>query len=122
MRDILDNKLPPEWGRDRVILIGFVGDSSNDFFATPYSSSLLSLYNPMPGVEVHANLTSQIISAAKDDRPLIKSLSEPLEWLLILLWAGIGASLTWQFRDTNAASENLLPEKDKADFSRSYFS
>lgn len=81
MRDVLEDKLPPEWGRDRIILIGFVGDSFNDFFATPYSSGLRSLLEPMAGVEVHANLTSQIISAAEDGRPLIKTWSEPIEWL-----------------------------------------
>jgi adenylate cyclase len=100
MRDVLDEKLPPQWGRDRVILIGFVGISFQDFFYTPYSNRLLSLSQPTSGVEVHANLTSQIISAALDGRPLIKSWSEPVEWLWILLWSGIGAALTWQLRYT----------------------
>ncbi|HEY9612627.1 adenylate/guanylate cyclase domain-containing protein [Allocoleopsis sp.] len=105
MRDVLDGKLPPEWGRDHVILIGFVGESFQDFFYTPYSNRLLSISHPTPGVEVHANLTSQIISAALDGRPLIKSWSEPVEWLWILLWSGIGAALTWQLRYTKTVSK-----------------
>lgn len=106
MRDVLDGKLPPQWGRDRVILIGFVGDGFQDFFYTPYTSNrLLSLSHPTPGVEVHANLTSQIISAALDGRPLFKSWSEPVEGLWILLWSGIGAALTWQLRYTKTTSK-----------------
>jgi adenylate cyclase len=105
MRDVLDGKLPPEWGRDRIILIGFVGISFQDFFYTPYSNRLLSLSQPTAGVEVHANLTSQIISAALDGRPLLKSWSEPVEWLWILLWSGFGAVLTWQLRYTKTVSK-----------------
>jgi adenylate cyclase len=52
----------------------------------------------MSGVEIHANITSQIVSAALDDRPLLKTWSEPVEWLWILLWSGIGASLAWTGR------------------------
>jgi adenylate cyclase len=105
MKDVLDGNLPPQWGRDRIILIGFVGVSFQDFFYTPYSNKLLSLSDPTPGVEVHANLTSQIISAALDGRPPIKSWSEPVECLWILLWSGIGAVLTWQLRYTKTVSK-----------------
>ncbi|MBD2042915.1 CHASE2 domain-containing protein [Microcoleus sp. FACHB-672] len=98
MSDVLEDKLPPDWGRDRVILIGKFGQSFNDSFLTPYSSGLLSLPVPMNGVEIHANLTSQILSAALDNRPLIKSWSEPLEGVWILFWAAAGATLTWHLR------------------------
>ncbi|NER51367.1 MAG: adenylate/guanylate cyclase domain-containing protein, partial [Symploca sp. SIO1A3] len=98
LTEVLEDKLPPDWGRDRVILIGKVGVSFNDVFFTPYSGGLLGLSEPMSGVEVHANLTSQIISAALDGRPLIQTWSEPWEWLWIFFWSGVGATLTWKFR------------------------
>ncbi|MTJ08109.1 MULTISPECIES: CHASE2 domain-containing protein [unclassified Anabaena] len=101
MTDILEDKLPADWGRDRIILIGYAGDSFKDSFFTPYSSDLLGLPEPMNGVEIHANLTSQIISAAMENRPLIKNWSEPQEWLWIFLWSGIGATLTWKLRAQN---------------------
>ncbi len=47
----------------------------------------------MAGITIHANLISQILSAAMDDRSLIECLPEPLEWLSILIWSIIGASL-----------------------------
>ncbi|MBD2664325.1 adenylate cyclase [Richelia sinica FACHB-800] len=98
MTDVLLDKVPKNWGRDRVILIGNVAESSKDFFFTPYSSTLLSLPEPMTGVEIHANLTSQIISAALDNRSLFKSRTEPEEWLWIFFWSFVGATLTWQLR------------------------
>ncbi|MEH1967618.1 CHASE2 domain-containing protein [Nostoc sp.] len=98
MTDILEDKVPPEWGRDRIILIGNVSESFEDLFFTPYSSGLLTSPEPMPGVEIHANMASQIISAATTDRPLIKSWSQPIEIGWIFLWSFVGASLTWQWR------------------------
>ncbi|MEB3312264.1 MAG: adenylate/guanylate cyclase domain-containing protein [Snowella sp.] len=97
MTDILENRVSPDWGRDRVILIGKVGESFKDVFFTPYSS-VFGLAQGIPGVEIHATLTSQIIGAALESRPLIQSWSEPTEWLWILAWSGIGATISWQFR------------------------
>ena len=99
LTDILEDRVAPDWGRDRIVLIGKVGESFNDLFYTPYSSSLLSLPKPMAGVEVQANLISQIISAALNERPLIKTWPEPLEWLWIFIWSGVGATVTWHWRN-----------------------
>lgn len=98
LTDIWEDKLPPDWGKDRIILIGAVGVSFKDIFPTPYSSSLLRVEKPMSGVEIHANIVSQILSATLDDRPLIKTWSEPAEYLWILFWSGVGAILTWNLR------------------------
>lgn len=98
MTDVMTGKIPPDWGRDRIILIGKVGESFKDLFFIPYSSGLFELPEPVAGVEIHANLVSQIISAALENRPLIKTWSDPLENLWIVFWAGIGALLIWQLR------------------------
>lgn len=98
MTDILEDRVPPDWGRDRIILIGKVGESFKDLFFTPYSRSLFALPVPVAGVEIHAHLTSQIISAALVGRPLIKTWNEPVEWLWILFWSGVGATISWQLR------------------------
>ncbi|NEP11716.1 MAG: adenylate/guanylate cyclase domain-containing protein [Symploca sp. SIO2C1] len=108
MTEVLEDKLPPDWGRDRIILIGKVGVSFNDLFFTPYSGGLLGLSEPMSGVEVHANLTSQIISAAIDNRPLIQTWSESWEWLWIFFWSGVGGTLTWKFRYLGKRKSNTL--------------
>ncbi|TAF10140.1 MAG: adenylate/guanylate cyclase domain-containing protein [Nostocales cyanobacterium] len=101
MTDILEDKVPANWGRDRIILIGYVGEGFKDSFLTPHSSELLTLSEPMNGVEIHGHIISQIISAALENRHLFKSWSEPQEWLWILFWSGIGATLTWHLRLQN---------------------
>lgn len=98
LRDLLADRLPPDWARDRIVLLGYVGEGSKDYFFTPYSGNLLTLPEPMAGVEIHANLTSQILSAAIDDRPLIHTLPESLEVLWVFAWAALGASLSWLSR------------------------
>ncbi len=102
--DILEDRVPPDWGRDRIILIGAVGESFNDLFSTPYSSSLIRTLEPMSGVEVHANIISQLISSALDGRSMIKTWGDIYEWLWILFWSGVGAATTWKWRTAGGVS------------------
>ncbi|HEY9727965.1 MAG TPA: adenylate/guanylate cyclase domain-containing protein [Chroococcales cyanobacterium] len=98
MTDILQNRVPKDWGRDRIILVGGVSESFADLHFTPYSSSLFSQPQRMPGIEIHANIASQILSAALNRRPLIESWSKPVEVLWILLWSAVGGIISWQGR------------------------
>ncbi|MCT7983132.1 adenylate/guanylate cyclase domain-containing protein [Laspinema sp. A4] len=100
LMDILRNRLPQDWGRDRIILIGAVGESYQDLFFTPYTKEA---GNRMAGVEVHANVISQMVTAAVDDRPLIKTIPEPYEWLWIFFWGSLGAFLIWKWRYVGGA-------------------
>lgn len=98
LTDVLEGRIPDDWGRDRIILIGAVGESLKDSFLTPKSSSLIALPEQMSGVEIHAHVTSQILSAAMEGRPLIRGWSDGAEWLWIAVWSTVGALLAWQFR------------------------
>ncbi len=104
MMDILEDRVPSDWGRDRIVLIGAVSESFNDLFSTPYSSNLIRILEPMSGVEVYANLISQLISSALDGRSLINVWEEPLELLWILFWSGVGAATTWKWRTAGGVS------------------
>lgn len=119
LSDVLDNKVSPEWGKDRIILIGHVGESSGDFFFTPYT---ITPSQRMSGVEIHANIASQMLGVALEKRPLIKTTSDLLFFVLnkqfnlkfdanknpllpelldgtwIFLWALIGSIITWRLR------------------------
>jgi len=97
--DVLHNRIPPDLFRDRIVLVGATAKSLKDFFYTPYSSWSDSP-TQMAGVELQAQMTSQIIQAALHGRPLIRVLPKPLEWLWITLWSGVGAVLAWSFRKT----------------------
>lgn len=93
MADIIDGKIPADFLRDRIVLIGATAYSLPDLFNTPYNTSLLTTGKGTPGVEVHANLASQIISAALDGRPLIQSWSERTEWLWLFASSVVGVIL-----------------------------
>ncbi|MFB2895250.1 CHASE2 domain-containing protein [Aerosakkonemataceae cyanobacterium BLCC-F50] len=88
--DVLKNQVSGELIRDRVVLIGSNAESVKDSFFTPYSFNILE---PTPGVEIHAELSSQLISAALDGRALIKSWSEECEICLIGVFSAVGAIL-----------------------------
>ncbi|MEB3211722.1 MAG: CHASE2 domain-containing protein [Leptolyngbyaceae bacterium] len=87
--DVLENRIPTDLVRDRIVFIGVTAPSLNDTFLTPYKGSNLSTNSRSAGVEIHAQIASQILSAVLDDRPLLKPMSILVEGLLI-----IGATLT----------------------------
>ena len=98
LMDILNNRVSPTWGKDRIILIGNVSESFKDFFPTPYSSNQYNLPEQMPGVEIQAHFISQIIQAAMGEYPLIKTPSKLFEFIWLLFWTGMGAFITWSKR------------------------
>jgi adenylate cyclase len=100
--DLLAERVPPQQVRDRIVLIGSTAESIKDLFQTPYSNRIFGPPKLMPGVMIHANVTSQIISAALEKRPLLRVASELVEGLWILLWCGVGAALTWQVKSPKA--------------------
>jgi adenylate cyclase len=102
MSEVVAGKADRRFG-DRIVLIGAIAPSLNDLFYTPYNDTWAAVPKRTPGVVVHANLVSQILSAALDGRPLIQTASEPMEWLWILLWSGVGAILSWRLRPQTLA-------------------
>ncbi|KAM3094780.1 CHASE2 domain-containing protein [Phormidesmis sp. 146-12] len=88
--DILEDRIPDLLLKDRIVMIGNTSVGDSDVFFTSYSSASGSSPEPMSGVELHANVTSQIISAVLDDRPLMQVLPKWAEWLLIVLVAYVG--------------------------------
>jgi CHASE2 domain-containing sensor protein len=95
---LLNDKIPPSIIKNRVVLIGSTAESINDLFQTPYSTNLFGFPQQMAGVTINANIVSQILSAAKSGKPMLRVWWEPIEWLWILLWCGIGAVLSWRWK------------------------
>ena len=98
LNQLLNDQIPREQLQDRIILIGTTAASIKDFFFTPYSLSFNGTLQPMSGVYLHANIISQILSAAIEKRPLIRTWEKPIEYLWILCWAAIGAGISWRLR------------------------
>ncbi len=103
LKEVLQNQIPPDSFRERLVLIGTTAESIKDLFYTPYSSRLFHAPDVMPGIVIHANIVSQILSAALEGRLLIRVWFEPLEWLWILALAGLGAVVSWRFQSTGAS-------------------
>ena len=58
----------------------------------------------MAGVTINANIVSQILSAALEGRAMLRVWWEPIEWLWVLLWSGIGALLSWRWKHFSAVA------------------
>jgi CHASE2 domain-containing sensor protein/predicted Ser/Thr protein kinase len=95
LSDLIDGKVTNI--KDRIVLVGSTASSIKDSVRSPYSASGAE-NNVMPGVMVHAQATSQLVSAVLDNRPLIKSWPEWLKGLWLLGWALGGGSLAWFVR------------------------
>lgn len=98
LRDVLNGDVPPSLFQNRIVMIGSTAFSVKDFHLTPYSSSLFEEPRFIYGVELHANFLSQILTTILEERPLMSSWSEPVEWLWIIFWSWVGASLSWKLR------------------------
>lgn len=97
MTEILQDQVDPEWVRDRIVLIGYTTPAVKDILSTPYLETREGARG-MYGVLVHAQATSQLISAVLDGRPLITSVPEIIEMLLILMSALLGICFVVVFR------------------------
>lgn len=95
MRDILAGKVPANLMRDRMVFIGSTAASTNDFFSTPFSSSLISDQKPTPGVVIHANIALQLVRGAKMGNRDLRGVSGDFLYLWIFLWSAIGSAGSW---------------------------
>ncbi len=93
LRDVLTGRVPPTLMRDRVVLIGSTALSSADVFYSTHSNANSRDTHVTFGIELHAELVSQILSRVLDDRPLLGTLSEDGEIVLIILLAYFGIVL-----------------------------
>ncbi len=89
LQDVLQNQFEPSWVKGKIVLIGVTAESGKDLFYTPYSAGFQD-NQKMPGVIVHAQLTSQIISAALAEKPLFWYMPEWGELLWIVFWSICG--------------------------------
>jgi CHASE2 domain-containing sensor protein len=95
--EVLDGKIDASLIKDRVVLIGYTTPIAKDDFYTPYSAGLQDSQK-MPGVVIHAQHVSQILSTVLNNRPLMWCWSEAPEILWILGWSVVGGLLAWRIR------------------------
>lgn len=79
----------------KIVLIGYTAPVAKNYFNTPLGK--------MPGVWIHAQMTSQILSAVMDNRSLIWVLPQwgNFQWgdcVFVWVWGAIGGMLAWYLR------------------------
>ncbi|HEY9606778.1 MAG TPA: TIR domain-containing protein [Allocoleopsis sp.] len=91
LEDVLNNWIPPQQVKDRIVLVGITAKSSvNDYALTPYGS--------MAGVLIQGQMVSQIVSTVLDGRPQIWWWPLWGEALWIWVWSAVGGIIVWHFR------------------------
>ncbi|MBG1270683.1 CHASE2 domain-containing protein [Nostoc sp. WHI] len=108
MRDVLADKVKENLIKDRIILIGSTAPSLQDFVFIPYSTSLLGMAKPVPGIQLQAYFISELISAALSGRPLLKVWPDLVEYLWIFVWSYVGAVTTWRIRHATRSLFSIL--------------
>ncbi len=98
--NVLDGKYPKDLFKNRTVLIGATAESLRDFFLSPYGK--------IPGVHIHANLISQIINGAIDDRPFLKIYPKWIEGVWVILWSIIGVTAISGFLKGGNFGKNQL--------------
>ncbi|MEO0539954.1 MAG: diguanylate cyclase [Cyanobacteria bacterium P01_A01_bin.105] len=113
--DLLAGVVDPALFKDRIVMIGSAQAGDADVFFTAYGHQLQNRLIPTHGVEIHANITSQIVSAVMEGRPLIRTLPEGLEIVCITLSAmgglwiyGVGKTDLRRFIYIVAGTSGLL--------------
>lgn len=96
LSEVLADRLEPEWIRDKIIVIGTTAPSIKDVHQTPYSSVENNPF--MPGVLIHAQMLSQLLSAVLDGRPLFWVWPEWAEVLWVIGWITVGGTTAWLIR------------------------
>ncbi|MEB3292782.1 MAG: CHASE2 domain-containing protein, partial [Synechococcales bacterium] len=92
-RDLMDDRIPAQALKDKIVLIGVKAESVwSDRFYTPYTTDSSSTW---AGVEIHANVTAQIITSALEGRPVLQAMSFEIAALWTFIWAIVGIALGW---------------------------
>lgn len=95
LSEVLEGKINPAWVKDKVILIGTTAPSIKDLVPTPYSAAKTKDHL-MPGVLVHAQIVSQILSAVLDSQRQFWFWSQWEEGLWLWSWSLIGGIIVWR--------------------------
>jgi adenylate cyclase len=99
--EVLSDRIPKNLFQGRIVLVGNQATSVKDYFTTPCSQGKGSTPVTMAGVEIQANLASQIISAVLEGRPLLQVWSKPKEYFWIIFWIGTVSIWGWKKQKLN---------------------
>ncbi|NDJ18061.1 CHASE2 domain-containing protein [Myxacorys almedinensis] len=97
---LLNDTIQPDLLAGRIVLVGATAASLGSRFYTSYTTNVQTRSS---GVELHASLASQLVSAALDGKPILRGVAEPLEWGWIFVWSWVGTMLGGSLRSLRSA-------------------
>ncbi|MEH2106944.1 CHASE2 domain-containing protein [Nostoc sp.] len=97
LKDLLRGAIDPKIVKNRIVLIGITNQSAGDYFSTLYTTDHKQ---EIPGVIVHAQMVSQILSAVLDGRTLLWVWPVWGEALWVFYWSVFGGILAWHIRNS----------------------
>ena len=89
--DVLSNRVDNVAWRNKIVLIGEGAESAHDFATTPLQANF-------PGVELNAQILSQLLRAADRGDKATTSWGEPMELTWILAWCILGGAIGFLIR------------------------
>ncbi|TVP65218.1 MAG: CHASE2 domain-containing protein [Leptolyngbya sp. LCM1.Bin17] len=91
LAEVWEGNVDPDWIQEAIVLVGVTSPSVKDFI----NSAAVVSDNPglVYGVVMQAHATSQLVSAVLDDRPMLRTWPQGVEYLWIILWGGVGMVL-----------------------------
>ncbi len=95
LAQVLNGQLKPDDVKGKIVLIGTTAESFRYYHPTPYSTYQES-YQKLPNIIIHAQMVSQLISAALDGRPLIWWWDFWVDGLWIWGWGVVGGAIAWR--------------------------
>ncbi|MBE8987233.1 CHASE2 domain-containing protein [Nostoc sp. LEGE 12450] len=95
LKELLRGAIDPNLVKNRIVLIGITNQSAGDYFSTPYATDHKQ---EIPGVMIHAQMVSQILSAVLDGRTLLWVWPVWGESLWVFFWSVLGGILAWRIR------------------------
>lgn len=98
LSQVLNGQVDRRWIKDKIVLIGATARSLRDVHLTPYSAAETETPK-MAGVMIHAQITSQILSAVLDHQPLFWFWADWVEMVWIATWTLLGGCLAWFARN-----------------------
>ena len=97
LSDLLNDRVPDDRLRNRIVLLGTTAQSGRDLFETPYSAQSRDRLR-VPGVLIHAQVVSQILDMVNGRRPLPWYWSNWGESLWIAVIGGAAGAVAWRIQ------------------------
>jgi adenylate cyclase len=85
---VLHDEIPPEFWKDKIVLVGPTTEILHDQFATAFAGG-----GDMPGVEIHANALETLVRGNA-----IREIPQPLSTVLAVMAGLVGAALVVRLR------------------------